>query len=127
MNGIKNGKPYSVARVVGTRSFGQDVALFDALNETDQWIVNQWLDRNYQSYPHRNQKSIQEKIQTDTGVAIQNNQVKDALLIRGIKPLESTEWIWRYAELEVEPEAPLEEKLTLEEAPRRRRRRRLTE
>ena len=96
---IVNGHPWSIACVNSNPEMcGEDAALMSDLSKDVQNIILDWIFANIRprkapNYNH-NSYQIKHQIESELGIYLSNNQLKDAMLIEGYHPVKENELNW---------------------------------
>ena len=91
---IKNNRPYSIENGY------IDDGLITSHSKEEIETVNKWIDENIAPNKKilrgRTSYGMKHILTHDTGIYLTNNEFKDALLLKGYKPVDPNELNWRY-------------------------------
>lgn len=90
----ESGRPYSISA-----SGYLDKKLVTDLSETEQTVVNGWINTKIskakKTFP-RSSYWLKHLLERETGIYMTNNQFKDAMAINGYRPIDNEPLNWEY-------------------------------
>ena len=100
-SGIVNGHPWSIGCAdPDPQNCGEDAALMSDLPEDVQRQVSDWIfasirKREFPNYEHDSYQ-LKHQIERELGIYLTNNQMKDAMLNEGFRPVKENELNWHF-------------------------------